>query len=208
MAIENSEIFDTLLDLKNLPTNYAINRFEINHNHKSLLIKEGRTKNHKNLIQAIVSIVFTVIFAFFTFMSLAVNAKMFVTVILATLTLISIGYSINQIIRGYFSSRLIVLDSSKLIVKKLGREKCFLKSDVRSVYVRDLIINSERRIEIRLGKRTYNSRHEDYTLITLDLPNSSWFSVKKNLSNFEKTKKEAFQICKIISDYWHIPFRV
>jgi len=200
---------DDLRGLKNLLPNHPINRFEISCSENQLIIKEGRTINSRAAFRAIFAVAASLIFFFLSYIALSIDAAVFIIVILSAVSLFSLGYAIHRIMNGYFSGRKLLFNDYQLIIRKTsGVVRKISKKDVGNIYVRDLIIRGDRLMEIRLGKKAGASLHDDNTIMTLDFPNTSWFSVKKNLKNFENTKAEAFQIGKIIAEYWKIPFSV
>lgn len=206
---KNHDLLDDLLSLGNLPPDYSINRFGITKREGRLIISEGRTKNRRFLFQAVLGMLLFLVFSFLTFMSFLLEMGTFGTLIFFAVSLLFIGYAINSIIRGYFSGRKFIFDQDQLLMlKRIGGGKRISKMEIRSIYVRDLIIRSDRRMELRLGKKAHHSLHEDITLLTLDFPNESWFSSAKNLQHIENTKEEAYQIGKLISEFWNIPFKV
>jgi hypothetical protein len=206
---DKNEIIDHLPDFSRSSADIRINRFEIYYSDHGLMIKEGRTKNRRRAMKAILGMVICLAFSFLTFMSLLIEMGVFSTLILFAVSIFFLGYVAYQIIKGYFSDKQLLFDEKELIITQiLGSPKRIQKNEVDRIYVRDLITPSERELEIRLGKKKRHSIHDDYPLLTVDFPNGSWFSAQKNLAHAEKTKSEAYEIGQKIAEFWKIPFKV
>ena len=204
-----AELLDTPFRREDLPPDFSINRFGFRFEGDLLLIKEGKPKNAKSLVQSIVALVFACVFGFLVLMGLVMRMDFFITAVFFAVALFSFVYAIRLLMNRYFTKKEFELGPNYVIIRKsIGKERRFSKDMYTSVYVRNLILNGSESIEIRLRKKERNHTSADFTLLTLDLPNTPWFSSQKARENSVQSKEEAFQIGKIISDYWKLPFKV
>ena len=208
MNSDSSAIIDDLLGLQELPPDYKINRLEILLKDQFLFITEGKPTNGKALRRIVFYFLLGLTFTMVTVMAILVGLELIFVAVPGICALLGIGAGVFHVMKTYYFRKVLAFDGNALTIRKITGETIIAKSDVRSVYVRDLILNSSRSLQILLSKKSGYSQHQDRVILELDLPDSSWFSSQKNRDNFEKTKQEAYQIGKLISEYWQIPFRV
>ncbi|MFT6245939.1 MAG: hypothetical protein ACJA0U_002598 [Salibacteraceae bacterium] len=201
----HTKILDEPFRKEDLPPDFIINRYAFSFEGNELYVKQGRTKNSKAIVGAIVSVLFGFSFMFMVSAGLRLGMHMYGIAFFTFFTFFSFGYGIHLIIKGYYSKKVFEFDKGHLkITKLIGSEKVFPKVGYESVFVRDFTLNSLKSIEVCILQKVGS----DFSLMKVDLPNAPWFSGKKERENIEKAKAEAIQIGQTISDYWEIPFGV